>query len=67
MPTSRNKTRDNNKRVQGMEGETPYPNPGNCCADREWKTEEKKKKNREWVPNPAALDHLVTSYTPHEL
>ena len=26
---------------------------------------EQKERNREWVPNPATLDHLAVSYDPH--
>ena len=50
-------------------GETFHLNPGNLIANRgrrtEWKTEGRTKKNKEWVSNPAALDHLVASYDPH--
>ena len=54
------------KKWTGAERETFHPNPSNLCANRggktEWKTEGRtKERNREWVPNPAAPDNLVTT------
>ena len=48
----------------------PHPNTGNWCAyggrRKERKTEgRQKERNREWVPNSAALDYLIASYDPH--
>ena len=50
------------ERDQGTEGKTPNPTLGNWCTHRGWRTEQKKKKKQEWVPNPATLDHSVASY-----
>ena len=46
------------KKQIASEDDTLHSNPGNYCA-------KDKRKKQGLVPNPAALDHLVTSYDLH--
>ena len=53
------------ERDRGTEGETLCPIPGNWCAHRRRRTEqkaEKKERNKERAPNLATPGHLVASY-----
>ena len=51
---------------QATEDETSYSNPGNGCAHRGRRTQQKTEivKKMERVLNPVTLDHSVASYDP---
>ena len=48
-------------KAQGVKPPTPARTSDALIGDEEHNGHQKKK-NREWVPNPATLDHWVASY-----